>query len=59
MTDLATAMFAAIGFIFMVGASGAAFVFGVATVCRWMEWAPLNITVNLNNDVRGSSSERR
>jgi hypothetical protein len=30
-------------------AIGASFVFGVAMVCRWLEWAPVNTTVNIYN----------
>lgn len=43
----------AIWFIFrvavLIGMSAAAVTFAVATVCRWMEWAPINITVNVND----------
>ena len=29
-------------------AIGASFIFGVAMVCRWLEWAPVNTTVNIS-----------
>lgn len=33
---------------YVTGLAGAAFAFGVACVWRWMKWAPINITVNVN-----------
>lgn len=44
MTD---ALLTAMGFLFMVAASGASFVFGAALVCRMMAWVPMNIIVNV------------
>lgn len=32
----------------VAGAIGASFIFGVAMVCRWLEWAPVNTTVNIS-----------
>jgi hypothetical protein len=49
MPDIVQTIFVAIGFLFLVGGSGAAFAFGVATVCRWLAWAPINIIVNVND----------
>lgn len=37
------------GAIFLVGACGAAFTFGVAVVCRWLKWAPVTINVVVNH----------
>jgi UPF0716 family protein affecting phage T7 exclusion len=39
----------AIGLVFMVGLCAASAVLGAALVCRWLKWAPLNITINVNN----------
>lgn len=49
MPDFVQTILVTIGFLFLVGGSGAAFAFGVATVCRWMAWAPINTTVNIHN----------
>jgi hypothetical protein len=38
-----------IGAAFSLMVCGAALTFGVATVCRWMAWAPVNTTININN----------
>lgn len=34
----------------VAAAVGASFVFGVAMVCRWLEWAPVNTVVNIYYD---------
>lgn len=31
------------------GFFGAIFALGFASVCKWLKWAPINITVNINN----------
>jgi hypothetical protein len=49
MTDMFHAMFVLIGACFAACTIGASFIFGVATVCRWMSWAPINTTININN----------
>lgn len=36
------------GACFAAGAIGASFVFGIALVCRWMAWAPVNTTVHIH-----------
>lgn len=28
---------------------GAGFMLGAATICKWLNWAPVNVTVNLND----------
>lgn len=33
----------------VIGGSGAFFALSIAVVCRWLKWAPINITVNVNN----------
>lgn len=38
-----------IGAAFAMGCGAAAMTFAVCLVCRWMEWAPINLTVNLND----------
>jgi hypothetical protein len=35
------------GACFSVGALGASFTLGIALVCRWMAWAPVNTVVNI------------
>lgn len=37
------------GACFVAMSIGGSLVFGVATVCRWMKWTPINMTVNVNN----------
>lgn len=34
----------------------AAATLGAALVCRWMKWAPFNVTINVNNNVSKDSS---
>lgn len=58
MPDFVQAILVAVGFCFIVGCSGAAFAFGVATVCRWLGWAPVNLTVNITNETRRSADGR-
>ena len=43
--NLFDAIFTAIGFVVLVGLSGAAWTFGCALAARSMKWAPINITV--------------
>ena len=38
------------GACFVVGSLGASFTLGVALVCRWLEWAPVNTKVIINMD---------
>lgn len=40
------ALFIVTGWAFLVGASGAFFALGIVGVCRWLKWAPINITIN-------------
>ncbi len=37
-----------LGACFAAGAIGGSFIFGVALVCRWMAWAPVNTCVNIH-----------
>lgn len=37
--------------------AGAAFTFGCASVCRWMSWAPINITIHNHAPVPAASNE--
>jgi len=39
-----------VGACFSAGAIGASFTLGVALVCRWLEWAPVNTKVIINNN---------
>jgi|HubBroStandDraft_6_1064221.scaffolds.fasta_scaffold00050_79 hypothetical protein len=47
MSDLAQAFFALIGLVIAVGCCGGSFAFGACLVCRWMEWSPVNTTINV------------
>jgi hypothetical protein len=37
------------GVCFAAATIGGSFIFGVATVCRWLKWAPIKSTININN----------
>lgn len=51
----------AIWFIFrvavLVGMSAAAVTIAIVTVCRLMKWAPINITVNVNDYRPGTAPD--
>jgi len=50
------------GAAFAAMVCGGALAFGVATVCRWMEWAPVNTTINIYNNgvlVKPHAAEER
>jgi len=47
MDEIAKGVLAGIRLVGFVGLAGAAFTLGVATVCRWLKWSPINITVNI------------
>lgn len=49
MDDPIKALMALVGLSFTFACAGAAFVFGAALVSKWMSWAPVNVTVNLND----------
>jgi len=49
MEDVFRAILCLIGLCFTVGCSAAAFAIGWAVVGRWLEWAPINMTVNIHN----------
>jgi hypothetical protein len=49
MSDAFHAFFVLAGACFAAMCIGGSFAFGVASVCRWMKWAPLNTTINVNN----------
>jgi hypothetical protein len=48
MANPVEALLILIGACFAAGAVGASFIFGVALVCRWMGWAPVNTTVHIH-----------
>lgn len=50
MAETAHALLVLIGAAFASMVCGGALAFGIATVCRWMEWAPVNTTVNIYNN---------
>lgn len=43
------AIFVVVGAATAIGICGAALTFAVITVCRWMAWSPINLTVNYND----------
>lgn len=49
MTNPIEAFLVLVGVAFSLMVCGGALTFGVATVCRWMVWAPINTTININN----------
>jgi hypothetical protein len=49
MSDAIHAILILTGAAFSMMVCGAALTFGVGSVCRWMKWAPINMTVNINN----------
>ena len=49
MEDPVKAILWLIGLMFTVGCCGAAFAFGWAIVGRWFKWAPVNLTVNIQD----------
>jgi hypothetical protein len=49
--EMVHAVLVAIGLAFMVGLCAASATLGVVLVCRWLAWAPINITINVNNYV--------
>jgi hypothetical protein len=49
MNETVQAFMVLVGACFVAMSVGGSFVFGVATVCRWMKWTPINMTVNVNN----------
>lgn len=50
MSDFVQGVGAAIRIAIVVGGSGAVFALCVVVICRWLKWAPINITVNVNNN---------
>lgn len=46
MADPVQAILVLVGAVFAVGCCAAGLTFAVAMVCRWLEWSPVNITVN-------------
>lgn len=55
MDDLLHAISAGIRIGIFMGTSGAIFTIAVIGMCRWLKWAPINITVNVINDGASSS----
>jgi hypothetical protein len=48
-SDILRIAFALAGICFSAMLIGGSFAFGVATVCRWMKWAPVNTIVNVSD----------
>lgn len=55
MSDPVQAILVLTGICFAAMAIGGSFVFGVATVCRWMEWAPVNTRIDVHYHERSLS----
>lgn len=49
MSDILHGALVLIGACLTLALFGGSFIFGVAFVCRWMEWAPINTTIHINN----------
>lgn len=49
MDDPIKALMALFGLSFTFGCAGAAFMAGAALAGRWLKWAPVNLTVNVND----------
>lgn len=49
MSDLSHAVMAGFRLSVLIGGSAAIFTIAVVTICRWLKWAPVNITVNVND----------
>lgn len=57
MSDVLQQIWAGTKLIILFGGSGMWFAFGVAAVCRWLKWAPINITVNVNQNPSPTPTE--
>lgn len=51
MAEIVNSWLSGLKLILLFGGSGALFAAGFALACRWLEWAPVNITVNLHNNL--------
>jgi hypothetical protein len=56
MTDTVQAVLTLAGACFVAMSIGGSFVFGIATVCRWMQWAPVNTVVNIYHLPQGTET---
>jgi len=52
------AIFVLVGAAFSAMVVGGSLIFGIATVCRWIGWAPVNLNVHIHNhfDAQGSDA---
>lgn len=50
MSDIVQSFAAGIKLAIFFGCSGAIFALAIIVICRWLRWAPINITVNVNNN---------
>jgi hypothetical protein len=48
MSDVLHAVASGVRLSIFFGCSGAIFALGIISVSRWLKWAPINITVNVN-----------
>ena len=48
MSEAAAALWLGLKLAYLFGMSAGIATFFAAVVCRWLEWSPVNITVNLN-----------
>lgn len=56
MAEIINSWLSGLKLVLLFGGSGALFATGFALACRWLEWAPVNITVNIHH--RGDSPPR-
>lgn len=49
MSDPFQAVLILAGAVFAIGCCTAGMMFAACLVCRWMNWAPVNLTINLND----------
>lgn len=54
MSEAIQAILILIGGCFSAMMIGGSFVLGIALVCRHLKWAPVNIIVNVNNNIHDS-----
>jgi hypothetical protein len=57
MDDFLQSLAAATRLAVVIGGSGSVFAFGAAVICRWLKWAPINITVNLSHSCQRDEAQ--
>lgn len=57
MDDITHAIAAGLKLSILFGCTAAIFTVAVVSVCRWLKWAPVNITVNVNDYRPGAAPD--